>query len=444
MCDHPAPPGDRFLTRLEPLFSVSTGEAREIIVHFHREMEAGLAGRESSLRMLPTFVRRPGGAEKGRFLVVDLGGTNLRVLAVELDGRGGARTLAVSRCAIPRERMGGRGRDLFDFMAGCVEAFFAERDLGQQRTYDLAFTFSFPVEQRSPASGRLIAWTKGFTASGVVGRDVVALFSEALARRGLGFVRIAALANDTVGTFAAGAYADPSCDMGVILGTGTNACYPEKVARIGKCPAPGDPGEMVVNMEWGGFRRLKRNAYDEALDLASPNPGRQHLEKLVSGMYLGEIARKVIAEMVGQGLLFDPAALPAFSEAYGFSTERLSRIARGEESFADFGLGAVSPEDRRTVREIGRLIAARSARIAGAAMAAVVTWMDPALASPHTIAVDGTLFEKYPGYREEILALFGDLFGERAGGITLDLVKDGSGVGAAVIAAVEAAACPRA
>lgn len=47
----------------------------------------------------------------------------------------------------------------------------------------LGFTFSFPCVQDGLTSGRLITWTKGFKCSGVEGKDVVQLLSEAVARR---------------------------------------------------------------------------------------------------------------------------------------------------------------------------------------------------------------------------------------------------------------------
>ncbi|VDK48566.1 unnamed protein product [Gongylonema pulchrum] len=43
-------------------------------------------GEKSCLKMLPSFVRDlPDGTEKGKFLVLDLGGANFRVVLVELN-----------------------------------------------------------------------------------------------------------------------------------------------------------------------------------------------------------------------------------------------------------------------------------------------------------------------------------------------------------------------
>ncbi|MCK9195743.1 MAG: hypothetical protein M0P16_02045 [Syntrophales bacterium] len=429
---------DHFLSHLESVFSISLRDAQEIIRNFHQEMRYGLAGGKSSLKMIPSFVGRPKGAEKGKFLALDLGGTNIRVLAVELDGNGNAALAAVSKFAIPQDVMSGTDGKLFDFIADCIKLFFKENNIGTQQAYDLAFTFSFPVEQSSIASGKLIGWTKGFTAGGVEGEDVVALLSEALRRKGTGFIHVAALANDTVGTLVAKSYADPSCDMGVILGTGTNACYPEKIAHILKCPGLGASGEMIVNMEWGGFSQLKTNIYDHLLDRASLNPGKQLFEKMVSGMYLGEISRLVIVEMMERGLLFRGTSLSAFSKGYALTTEHLSMTAQGTDFFAAFGLRDVTTADRQTIQEICRIVSTRSAKLAGAAIAAVVAWMDEKIESDHTIAIDGSLFEKYPGFQGYMKDILNDLFGARSARIKLELAKDGSGIGAAIIGAVAA------
>lgn len=57
---------------------------------------------------------------------------------------------------------------------------------------------------------------------------------EALARRGDIDVDVVAVLNDTVGTMMACAFHENTCNMGVIIGTGTNACYMEKLENIKK------------------------------------------------------------------------------------------------------------------------------------------------------------------------------------------------------------------
>ena len=52
------------------------------------------------------------------------------------------------------------------------------------------------------------------------------------------------------------------------------------------------------------------------------------------------------------------------------------------------------------------------------------------------VAVDGGLYEHYEGYREALHAALKDLLGdELAGHVSMKLSKDGSGIGAALLAA---------
>ena len=68
---------------------------------------------------------------------------------------------------------------------------------------------------------------------------------------------MAALINDSVGTLAGGCYVDADTKIGVILGTGTNACYVEQSSNISALASSNGCGQqrpfMAVNTEWGNF-----------------------------------------------------------------------------------------------------------------------------------------------------------------------------------------------
>lgn len=66
---------------------------------------------------------------------------------------------------------------------------------------------------------------------------------------------VSVLLNDAVGTFAGGRYVDEDIMIGVILGTGTNACYLEKRSNIrkGRLPDEAHSDGMLINTEWAGF-----------------------------------------------------------------------------------------------------------------------------------------------------------------------------------------------
>lgn len=433
------------LKSLQKSFHVSLPEMRRIIRNFLSEMDKGLAGKNSSLKMIPTYVDRPSGDEKGKFIALDLGGTNFRILELELKGSRKIPKPVSKKFVLDRKYLEGRGSDLFDFIAECVKIFLKEKKMDKFAQYELGFTFSFPVEQTGIASGSLLRWTKGFSASGVIGEDVVRLLNEALVGKHVDNVKVAALANDTVGTMVAKAYEDPDCDSGVILGTGTNACYAEEIPNIKKWHGDAASARhMIINIEWGNFDKLKSTIYDKKLNEESANPGSQILEKMVSGMYLGELFRLIAKDLIREGILFNGDEPGIFEERLGFKTEymsemesdhsvNLSKIAR---LFKKLGIRVSTLKDRRICKQLCGIIATRASRISAAALAAVVIKMDPDVSRKHTIAIDGSVFEKYPAFSGRMKAALKEIFKNKASRINMTLAKDGSGKGAAIIAAV--------
>lgn len=81
------------------------------------EMNLGLAkatNDEARIKMYPTYVRDvPDGTEKGRFLALDLGGTNFRVLLIEIDGP--HFDMESEIYAVPQEVMLGSGQQVSVF-----------------------------------------------------------------------------------------------------------------------------------------------------------------------------------------------------------------------------------------------------------------------------------------------------------------------------------------
>ncbi len=436
---------NEYIGHLKYEFDIPVSRMRKIVREFHSEMKKGLCGRKSSLKMIPTYVDIPTGKEKGSFLALDLGGTNFRVLEVKLKGSGRTIPPKVMKFVLDKKRIAGKGDKLFDFFAGCIEKFIKYDGCRGPKERKLGFTFSFPIKQTGVASGDLVLWTKGFSATGVVGKDVVKLLEDALARKGLDSIKVTALANDTVGTLIARSYQDKDCDVGVIIGTGTNACYREKVSNIKKWPGAATPsGRMIINIEWGNFNKLRRAACDIALDRASKNPGDQILEKMVSGMYMGEIARLVLADMSKRGFLFSGPAKKAIQKkgvlktqyASEIEADRSTGLSKTASILKELGIKNSTLRDREMVRTVCGIVSSRSARVSASALAAVVTKADPGLLKKHVIAIDGTVYERHPTFAKKMRRALKEIFGKKSSNIKIVLSKDGSGKGAAIIAAI--------
>ncbi|XP_076924442.1 hexokinase-1-like [Bidens hawaiensis] len=219
------------------------------------EMRAGLAceGGSKLLKMLVSHVDNlPTRDEEGVYYALDLGGTNFRVLRVQLAGKSGIKSQEFVEAAIPPHLMVGTSQALFDYIATELAKFVANENdqkfhLPPGRQRELGFTFSFPVMQLSIASGTLMHWTKGFSIDDAVGQDVVKELTKAMKRKRIN-MRVSALVNDTVGTLAGGRYDNVNNDVAiaVILGTGSNAAYVERAHAIPKWDGPTPKsGEMV-------------------------------------------------------------------------------------------------------------------------------------------------------------------------------------------------------
>ncbi|ANM59666.1 hexokinase-like 1 [Arabidopsis thaliana] len=311
------------LKELEDDCDTPVGRLRQVVDAMAVEMHAGLASEGGSkLKMLLTFVDDlPTGREKGTYYALHLGGTYFRILRVLLgDQRSYLDVQDVERHPIPSHLMNSTSEVLFNFLAFSLERFIEKEENGsdsQGVRRELAFTFSFPVKHTSISSGVLIKWTKGFEISEMVGQDIAECLQGALNRRGLD-MHVAALVNDTVGALSLGYYHDPDTVVAVVFGTGSNACYLERTDAIIKCQGLlTTSGSMVVNMEWGNFwsSHLPRTSYDIDLDAESSNANDMGFEKMISGMYLGDIVRRVILRMSEDSDIFGPIS-PVLSEPY--------------------------------------------------------------------------------------------------------------------------------
>jgi len=410
---------------------------------FRAEMKRGLSGRPSSLKMLSAYAERPKGTEEGAFLAIDLGGTNFRVAALELKGDRKVRGFVSEEFALKKEHIAYTGKALFDFISRCIKKFMVMHKIGRDKNYDVGFTFSFPMKKQGIARGILIHWTKAFHAKGVEGKDVVKLLNESMRKNGIFNAKIVAIVNDTVATLVARSYEDAHCDVGVILGTGTNACYYERrlTDRVGLLAAKtanrptrsvrrSVPG-AIVNIEWGNFDKVRLTGYDRKLDGDSRNTGRQLLEKMVSGMYLGKIAGLILRDM-GYSVIPEDFKSEYLSEIENDNTKNLAKI---NVLLKKSGIRSSTYSERKFVRKVCALVSTRAARLAASAMASVVTKMDPRILREHTIAVDGALYEKHPGFRKQIRSALKEIFGKKEANIKLRLTKNASSRGAAVVAA---------
>lgn len=413
-------------------FTVSTDELREIAADFRYDLRKGLkAPAESSLRMLKSYVGLPDGNETGEYLALDFGGTNVRVLRIRLEGNGKFEVL--KKVAKPLKVAGvydfiGEGstaEQMFDFIAGLVDEAV---DGNHETKYFLGHTFSFPSEQSDLYNAKLIIWTKEFATAGVEGKVVNDLLKEALGRQGLNNVEPTAVINDTVAVLLAAAYKQPDVYIGSIYATGHNTCYLEPYADSAEEP-------MILNLESGGFSKLIPNRFDREFDKNSEKPGEQRLEKMVSGRYMGEIFGMALAELLNEN-----------GKKYGFTSIDMSNIIVDDSDDKKEVKAIVAEKtgcnldtaDAELVQKFAAAMVVRSARLVTASYVGIIWQLagEEGKALKQHIAIDGSVYEKMPLAKENIMRALSELLGENAGIVDTVLENGGSGLGAAIAAAM--------
>ena len=391
---------------------------------FRWDMEQGLKNTEySSLQMLPSFIGLPEGTETGEFLTLDFGGTNVRATVIRLLGNGQYEQVRRAEKTLVCDEY-----NLICAQASCDELFdFLTRIIGEaiagnkETTYFLGHTFSFGSQQLDINKARLIKWAKEFAVPGVEGQDINALLMKALLEAGYSNVKPVAIINDTVAVQLAAAYQYPDTQIGSIYATGHNTCYMERMPDVGR-PA------CILNMESGGFAKLIPTQWDIELDKQSEQPGRQRLEKMVSGRYMGMLFNQLLAQLF------------SLDKSPNLSAVDMSAIM-GDKSavitlLSDI-IGVIDDDLTEKVQNLAKAITVRSARLVAATWAGTLWHLagnDKIL--PQHIAVDGSVYQHMPYVQENVRRALYEILGEDAAAIEPVLIKDGSSVGAAIAAAV--------
>lgn len=262
---------------------------------------------------------------------------------------------------------------------------------------------------------------------------------------------MAALVNDTTGTLIASAYTDQAMKIGCIFGTGCNAAYMENCGSIPKIKHLNLPDDMplAINCEYGAFDNehlvLPHTPYDAIIDETSPRPGQQAFEKMTAGLYLGEIFRLVLVDLhENKKLIFDRQDISRLKNPYTLDASFLSFIE--EDPFENLsetrdlfesklGIQATKPECELS-RRLAELIGTRAARLSACGVAAICKKKN--IESCH-VGADGSVFEKYHQFKTRGAQALREILNWPKGKrdpIVVSSSEDGSGVGAALVAAL--------
>ncbi|KAK0119744.1 hypothetical protein ONS95_011179 [Cadophora gregata] len=358
---------------LEPL-SIDTAKIRSLARSLCSTFTSLAAN--SQEQFLPTpisdSVLRPEGDESGRYLAIDIGGTNLRVGFIELLGPGETSTDATTRVDNAGERSRvvrhlekswpigeqlkhNKAEDLFGWIGACIAGVVQDGchtwpgNLPDE--IPLGITFSFPMVQHTLSEATLMSMGKGFQITSNLDLGKLLLQGYEKTRGALPRIKITAIVNDAVATLVSFAYQFRSntrrkAAMGLIVGTGCNATIPLALGKLHPDKRPTQvkilDGEteadlnlkIAVNTEWtirgaaGPLHELNFiTHWDKKLDAQGEVPGFQPFEYMTAGRYLGELGRIIIVDYLTTNLYIPESSLPPLlTQRHGLSTTFLGNL----------------------------------------------------------------------------------------------------------------------
>jgi hexokinase len=372
---------------------------------FIDEMQKGLDGEDSSLRMLPTYISLDKEIPLNeRVVVMDAGGTNFRAAVVYFDHQQQPVIEDFQNYDMP----GTKGEITQDEFFGTIARHLAPLI---NRSGKIGFCFSYPAEILPNKDGKVLSLSKEVRVKDLEGEAIGARLLQTFKECGFTGEKRIVLLNDTVATLLGGktAFPDRKFDslIGFILGTGTNTCYIEKNTAIRKVPAlAAQPGTTLINIESGGYGKAPRGVIDEQFDNRTKDPGRQQFEKMISGAYQGRLIMEIVKTAAAEGL---------FSQQFTERIRQVDQLSSREIDvfcfypYSDNNILAqcIDPANDRDHMTLFYLIDAifeRAARLVAVNLAAVIRktgkGQNPCL--PVCVAAEGTTFYKSKLFRGKL------------------------------------------
>jgi len=297
---------------------------------FHSEMQKGLEGIDSSLRMIPTYIETDRAVEFGKpVIAIDAGGTNLRIAVIRFNETTGPVIEKFSKYQMPGFEKEISKKDFFKTIAGYLAPVINDSE-------KIGFCFSYPTEIFPDKDGKLLRWSKEIKAKEVEGEMIGENLLSALSDMGFSDRKKVILLNDTVATLLAGMTAGTSrlydSYIGFILGTGTNCSYIEQNENIIKKSSELIPGKnQIINIESGAFGLAPRGIIDREFDSFTTDPGQYLFEKMISGGYIGPLSLFVLKKAAEASLF-----TRKFRDSIGI-LENLSTVELNEFLMDPFG-----------------------------------------------------------------------------------------------------------
>lgn len=289
----------------------------------------------SKLTMLPNFNISPTGKEEGDFLIIDLGGSTLRIAVIQIDPFVSEQELRSERVHIVIERKwhindSSKNIDMnfFKWIGTKINETLQEQTLINtgNLTINTGISWSFPLDQLSHNSGRIVYVGKGYSiAPEVYNQDLKALMEKSLLDNFNINIDIKAIINDSLAVYSAGSFLFKNMKLAIVLGTGLNMCCSLKTRNVHESKSL-EQDAVLFNTELSLFGHTLisdfANKYDHLIDKRfklsesmlhfkphmkvdpETNEIFQPSELMTSGRYLSELTRLILIDLIEADEIF--------------------------------------------------------------------------------------------------------------------------------------------
>ncbi|KAI9649827.1 N-acetylglucosamine kinase 1 [Ciborinia camelliae] len=348
--------------------------------------------KESTNQFLPTpiteDVLKPEIEGKGRYLAIDIGGSNLRAAFIDLLGSstkdgvklpGEVNRELEKSWQIGEDHKCNNADEFFVWIGKCVAEVVQDGidKWGLQQLpseLPMGVTMSFPMIQPKLSEAILMSMGKGFAIPPDLnlGQQLVKGYETSTASKPhLPRIKITAIVNDAVATLISFAHQHrytphQKAAMGLIVGTGCNATIPLSISKLPSSKIltsslkPVDhkrnDTKIAINTEWsinGTAPSLHAlnfiTKWDIILDNNFDIPGFMPFEYMTGGKYLGELARLIILDYFITRLHMPLDSLPLkLREHNALDASVLAKVEREGDLWESLDREIPFPDDPKT------------------------------------------------------------------------------------------------
>jgi len=451
----------------------------------------------SSISMLSNYNIQPTGDEFGDYLVIDLGGSTLRIAVVSIDPRpsNSDSSDSLNSCAdgrsdrvhiiaenswiVPNDF---KTIDLnfFKFIGDKINTIISLQSvINPKNLIKTGITWSFPLVTTTYNRGKIVCVSKGFTISDeIYDKDLKDILELVLLDHFNLQIDVRVIVNDSLAVYAAGAFVDKYMKLALVLGTGFNLCCSLNSSdKMHQDKTLQNQPRLLYNAEISvfGHKILETftTKYDEIIEprfASFDNSYRPFMEvepvsKLVlqpselmtSGRYLPELARLVLVDLINSNGIFVNLAknkeylLPLTKPYEGFSgellcfideTEDLQQIIAKLHETYNWPVELLAFDDIILLKNILSNIVKRAAIIVSIVIIAFIKLLkyhnpEDDLGSKLDIGFIGSVLHYFKNYRELITNMVNNNDEVKQLGLHVDfkLIENSSLLGAAIGAA---------